>query len=161
MFTKEDYSDYFEQLAREGRKMVYGTFELARMMEDPSIVALLEKIGDDEVRHYGYILKMLEVTVDAKRPEHEQRREPRKRCLGTVRLRSVQDPEAEEIGARCVNLSTHGICLECSERLLPGTAWEFEIQLFDTDEVLGRRGRIIWCKEVEADLYMSGIEFGP
>lgn len=161
MRTKEDYSNYFEQIAREGRKMVYGTFELARLVEDPAVASVLKKIGDDEIRHHGYILKMLEVTIDARRPEHEQRREPRKRCLGMVRLRSIQEEGGREIEARCVNLSEHGICLECPENLQPGTPWELEIQLFDQEDILGRRGRIVWCKEVEADLYMCGIEFGP
>jgi len=161
MFTSEDHNNYFEQLARVERKMVYCTFELARSMEGSPLGGILKKMGENEVRHYGYILKMIEVATDPRQPEHEKRREPRKRCLGTIRLWRVQDQETEEVSARCVNLSTHGICLECSERLLPGTAWELEIQLFDTEELLGRRGRIVWCKEVEAGLYMSGMEFGP
>ena len=158
MFTKADYDDYFEQIARVERKMVYGCYELARLVEDPSVVGVLKKIGDDEVRHYGYVLRMLEVTADPNQPEH--RREARERCLGTIQLRSIRDPEANAINARCVNLSTNGICLESEEAILPGSAWELEIQLFGKDELMGRRGRIVWCKEIETGLFMSGMEFG-
>lgn len=158
MFTKADHDDYFEQIARVERKMVYSSYELAREVEDPSIVNVLKKIGDDEVRHYGYVLKMLEVTKDPDRPEH--RREPRKYCLGMIQLRNIQGQTGEEMTARCVNLSTSGICLESSGALLPGSAWELELQLFDRDDVIGHRGRVVWCKEVEADLFMSGFEFG-
>lgn len=158
MSTKEDRESFFEQLAHIERKMVYGAYGLNRLIEDPSVAGALKKIGDDEVRHYGNILRMLEVTADPDRPEH--RREPREYCLGTIQLRSIQDQEAEEISARCVNLSTSGICLESGKALLPGSAWELEIQLFDKDEVMGRQGRIVWCKEIEAGLFMSGIEFG-
>jgi hypothetical protein len=156
MFIKGDYESYFEQIAHVERKMVYGVYELARQIEDPAITGALNKIGDDEVRHYGYVLKMLEVTKDPARPEH--RREPRTYCLGMIRLRKIED-EAGEVGARCVNLSANGICLESAEALLPGSAWELEIRFFDKNEVIGRHGRVVWCKEVETGLFMSGIEF--
>jgi hypothetical protein len=159
MFTKEDPENFFEQLARVQRKMVYGAYELGALIDDPSLAGALKKIGDDEVRHYSSVLRMLEVTKDSSVAEH--RREPREYCLGTIQLRSIKSPENEEISARCVNLSTNGICLESAEGLLPGSAWELEIQLFDKDGLMAHRGRIVWCKEIETGLYMSGIEFGP
>lgn len=158
MPTRENYDEHFEQLAHAERKMVYDAYELGSLIEEPFLVGVLKKIGNDKARHYGQVLKILEVIAEPVRFEH--RRELRKYCLGTIQLRSLQGSEAEEVSARCVNLSTSGICLESAKALLPGSAWELEIQLFDTEELMGRRGRIVWCKEIEMGLFMSGIEFG-
>ena len=157
MFTKEAYENYFGQIARVERKMLYGVSELGRLIKDPSMGGVLKKIGDDEVRHYDSVLRMLELTRDPDQPEH--RREAREYCLGTIRLRSVQDPGAEEINAQCVNLSASGICLECSKNLSSSGAWDLVIRLFDKDEIMVRRGHVVWSKEVEPDFYLSGIEF--
>jgi hypothetical protein len=159
MFTKEDYEDYFEQLARIERKMTYGVYDLGREIHDPSIARVLRKVGDDEVRHYGYILKMLRAVADP--GEFENWTDPWKHHLGVVRLKSFQGQSAEEVKAYVVNLTPAGICLECSEDLLIDSAWDLEIRLVDSDEVISRRGKVVWSKEVEPDFHISGIAFEP
>ncbi len=157
MFTKEDYDKYFEQIARVERKMIYGVYDLGREIDDPLITNVLKKIGDDEVRHYGYVLKMLKATEAA--GQLENRREVREHYLGTVRLWRSQDPSRAEISARCVNLSKIGICLECAENLSSSGVWDIEIRLFDKEKVIVCQGRVVWSKEVEPDFHISGIEF--
>lgn len=157
MFTKEDYDHYFDQIARVERKMIYGVYDLGREIDDPSITRVLQKIGDDEVRHYGYVLKMLKMTADPGRFEH--RREAREYYLGTILMRSLQEPKLKGVKAYCVNLSKTGICLECAQDLSVGGTWDLEIRLFDEDEARVHRGRVVWSKRVEPDFYISGIAF--
>lgn len=159
MFTKEDYENYFEQLARVERKMTYGVYDLGREIHDPSIVRILQKVGDDEVRHYGYILKMLRAVADP--GEFENWRDAWKNFLGEVRLKSLRGETDEAIKAYCVNLSKTGLCLECAQDLSSFGNLDLEIRLFDKDEVLARRGRVAWSKEVEPGLCISGIVFEP
>lgn len=154
MFSRQDYLKYFDQIAHVERKMIYGTYDLGLEVDDPAITRVLQKIGDDEVRHYGYVLKMLrEITGE----EHvESRGEPREYCLGVILLRNA---EGQRNRAYCVNLSKSGICLE-SERELPvGTIWDLEIQLFGKAEALTRRGKIVWSKKMEEQFYIHGIAF--
>ena len=57
------------------------------------------------------------------------------------------------------DLSKIGICLECKEDLPISGVWDLEIQLFDKNEKIIRRGRVIWSKNIEPDFYISGIAF--
>ena len=159
MFTKEDYDNYFEQIARVERKMVYGCYSLGLLTQDPTVSAVLKKIGDDEVRHYGYVLKMLRLTATPGQSENRQER--REYYLGAIRLTSRQGQTAggSAIKAYCVNLSETGVCLECAQDLSSVGAFDLEIRLFHNDEVLTRRGRVVWSKEVEPGFYISGIVF--
>ena len=157
MFTKDDYDKYFDQIARVERKMIYGAYDLGRQIDDPGITRVLQKIGDDEVRHYGYVLRMLRLTAEPE--QSEKRRAVREYFLGTILLRSLQGPVAREINAYCVNLSKTGICLECGEDLPSGEAWELKIRLFDKDQEISQRGKVVWSKEVEPGFYISGIVF--
>ncbi len=159
MFTREDYDNYFEQIARVERKMVYGAYELGREINDPSITRVLEKIGDDEVRHYGYILKMLREIEDPK--YFEKRRAERAYALGTILLRCPSDKGPKEAPAYCVNLSKIGICLEGAEKLSPGVVLELKLRLLDGEKEISCMGKVVWSKEVEANLFISGIEFEP
>jgi len=156
MFTKEDYEKYFDQIAHVERKMIYGVYDLAREVDDTPIARVLQRVGDDEIRHYGLVLKMLRM-ADPGRPE--SRREIREHYLGTIHLKDIQNPASGEIHARCVNLSKIGICLECKEDLPISGVWDLEIQLFDKNEKITRRGRVIWSKNIEPDFYISGLEF--
>lgn len=159
MFTKEDYENYFEQLARVERKMIYGVYDLGREIEDPSVKRVLQKVGDDEVRHYGYVLKMLRAIADP--GPFEKGRGSWKNYLGAVLLKSLQGQAAEEIKAYGVNLTHTDICLECSEDLLIGSTWDLEIRLVNSNEVISRRGKVSWCKEIEPGFHVSGIAFEP
>ena len=156
MFTKEDYDKYFEQIAYVERKMIYGVYDLARKIDDPPISRVLQRVGDDEVRHYGLVLKMLKMAD----PGHsENRREVRESYLGTILLKNSQDPLLGEINARCVNLSKIGVCLECKKDLPISGVWDLKIQLFDKKEAMAYRGRVVWSKKIEPDFYIGGIEF--
>ena len=157
MFTDEDYEKYFDQIARVERKMIYGVYDLSREIDDPAVTRVLQKIGDDEVRHYGYVLKMLKMTLTPGRTEN--RRETREYCLGKIQLLKMQDQVGDVVHAYCVNLSKSGVCLESPTALLAEEYFELAIRLFDKDELISRRGRVLWCKEVEPGFYISGIVF--
>jgi hypothetical protein len=154
MFTKEDYGKYFDQIAQVERKMIYGVYDLGHEINDPSIARVLEEIGNDEVRHYGYVLKMLALTVEP--GQSKSHREVRGSSLGTVLLRGQT---AKEIKASCVNLSKNGIYLECAQDLSSSGVLDLEIRLLGEDKVMVRRGRVVWSKEVETDFYISSIKF--
>jgi len=158
MFTNRDYQDYFDQIARVERKMIYGAYDLGRDLNEPSLQRILQKIGDDEVRHYGYVLKMLRLAMPAE--EAEKRRAVREYALGTIRLQKHGDFKGGGFQGYCVNLSDAGICLECTEALFPDDVWSLEIKLFGQNESLFYEGKVIWCKKVEPELYISGIDFG-
>jgi hypothetical protein len=157
MFTDKDYDDYFDQIARVERKMVYGAYDLGREIDEPSLLRVLEKIGDDEVRHYGYVLKMLREIGSPARSE--KRCETREYCLGTIRLKRPQSPSGDGIKAYCVNVSKTGVCLESAAELSSGEVCELAIHLFGKGEVISRQGKVVWSKEVEPGFYISGIVF--
>ncbi len=157
MFTKDDYAAYFDQIARIERKMIYGVYDLKEEIKDPGTSRVLQKIGDDEVRHYGYVLKMLK-TIGEQRP-FEMRCESREYCLGRVRFKQPQGFPGKVLKACCVNWSKKGICLESAANFSPETMCEMEIHLFDKAESVSCRGRVVWSKEVEPGFYISGIVF--
>lgn len=157
MFTKKDYDNYFDQIARIERKMIYRAFELGRQLEDIPLKRALQKIGDDEVRHYGYVLKMLQAIADIGR--QELRCEIRKHSLATIRLRSLQEQDCNEAQAYCINLSKSGMSMECEQDFPLGSLWELTIQIFGKEEPLCCRGKVVWIKEVEPNLYVSGMIF--
>jgi hypothetical protein len=157
MFTDEDYERYFDQIGRVERKMIYGVYDLAEEIKDPAMVGVFQKIGDDEVRHYGYVLKMLKGIGAPRRSEN--RCESREYCLGTIQLRRSQDPAGHEIKTYCVNLSKKGVCLEGSADLYPGEVCELTIRLFDKEEITSHQGKVVWNKEVEPGFYIGGIVF--
>ena len=157
MFTDEDYEKYFDQIGRVERKMIYGVYDLAEEVRDPAISRVLQRVGEDEVRHYGYVLKMLKEIGAPGRSE--KRYESREYCLGTIQLRRSEDPAGHEMKTYCVNLSKKGICLEGATDLSPGEVCELEVRLFDKKEIISRRGKVIWNKEVEQDFYIGGIVF--
>ncbi len=156
MFTREDYEKYFLQVAHVERKMVFGVYDLAREIDEPSLIKLLQKIGEDEIRHYGQVLKMLKLSLNFDHPE--TRRESRD-YYGTVSLGSGQDPTGKGIKAYCVNLSKTGICLESTQELPVAQVLDLEIRLFNKTPVLKRQGRIVWSKKIEQDFYIGGMEF--
>lgn len=158
MFTSADYEKYFDQIARVERKMIYGSYELGLDREDPAVVRFLKRIGDDEVRHYGYVLKMLK---DISNPIHlEHRREYREYCLGIIRLWRVHGEATENVKAYCVNLSQGGICLECDRELFAGEEWNLEIKLFGQAESKCYQGKVAWSRKVEENFFINGMAFG-
>lgn len=154
MFTRADYEGYFDQVAQVERKMICGVYDLSREIDEPSLARVLKEIGNDEIRHYGYVLKMLALTMEP--GQSRSHREVRGYLLGTVLLR---DQTAKEIRASCVNLSKNGIYLECAQDLSSSGVWDLDIRLLGEDKVMVRRGRVVWSKEVEKDFYISSIEF--
>lgn len=157
MFTKEDYVTYFDQIARVERKMIHSVYDLLSKLSGPEVARVLEKIGDDEVRHYGYVFKIFPLIGG--RRELEKRRVSREYCTGAILLRHFQDRTDEGVKAYCVNLSNEGICLECDRALKPGEEWDLEVRLFDKNDAIVRHGKTVWSKEVEPGLYISGIVF--
>ena len=157
MFTRDDYAAYFDQIARVERKMVYGVYDLREEIRDPGISRALEKIGDDEARHYGYALKMLEA-IGAQKP-FESRCESREYCLGTIQLRQPQGSPGKIMKAYCVNISKKGICLEGAADLSPGEIYELEVRFFGKEEKISCRGKVVWSKAIEPGFYISGVFF--
>ena len=157
MFTDEDYKEYFDQIARVERKMIYGVYDLSCEIDDPFVTRVLKKIGEDEVRHYGYILKMLKEAGSVGRTC--ERREVREHSLGTIQLRKPGDGSGDGMKASCVNMSKAGVCLECDAELVPGDAYELTIHLFGKEEAMTCLGKVIWNKEVEPGRYVSGVVF--
>lgn len=159
MFTRQDYIDYFDQIARVERKMIYGVHDLAEQLQVSEWARILQKIGGDEIRHYGYILKIIPLIDDPK--QFEQRRVSRKYCLGNIKMHRWKDSRGEKITTYCVNLSKTGVCLEGNQAFLPGEKWELEIHLFGKKSAMVRRGKVVWSKEIEPDFSMAGISFYP
>lgn len=94
MFTRADYERYFDEIARVERKMIYKSYDLAQELDEPVLVQALRKIGDDEIRHYGLVLKMLRHIDDPARID--QRLEAREYALGTVLMRGPEGQVAGE-----------------------------------------------------------------
>lgn len=157
MFTKADYQDYFAQLARIERKMIYNTYDLSLELKDPLLVRTLQKIGDDEVRHYGYVRKMLQ-ELGAK-DDHERRQAKRKWALGKIALQPDVSAAKTQITGNCVNLSATGVCLETSQEIASKEMSGLTITLFDQKDPLIKEGKVVWSKKVEDGLWISGMEF--
>ncbi|MFH0986332.1 MAG: PilZ domain-containing protein [Candidatus Omnitrophota bacterium] len=158
MFTKADYVNYFDQIARVERKMIYRSYDLGLEVADVTMSRVLKKIGDDEVRHYGHILKVLRyIEVPG---ALEKRRQAREYCLGTLQL-SFPEPEANELRAYCVNLSDRGVCVEYEQSHHVEGTCDLVIHLFGKEDALRRRGKFVWSKEVEPGFHIAGVEFIP
>jgi len=65
MFSKEDFIDYFEQVSEIENKMRLNLNELFDLITNESIILILKKIYEDEMKHLK-ILKKIKNIIESK-----------------------------------------------------------------------------------------------
>ena len=63
MFTKKDFQKYFEQMREVENKMINLTTILQKEFKDQEILALINEIHADELRHMGLVDEMAALCV--------------------------------------------------------------------------------------------------
>jgi len=155
MFTKEDYKKYFDQIARIERTMIYMAHDILSKLEDKSAKEVLRDIGNDELRHYVLVKDALDVFFLSS--EAEKRKYQRENLLGEIEVkREITGVKAE---AWCVNISQSGLCMESRQSLRSGDKISLSIKLYSKEEALNKSGVVVWIKETQSGLYISGVAF--
>jgi len=161
MFSKDDYKEYFEQIAALERFMLYNLQDLLILLDDQELKYTLRNVASDEAKHYGYIKEIFDAVLF--QDEAEKRKFLRVHSLGRVKIK-VKDKEGL-LEAYCVNISPAGICIESNQKINPGDVLELWVDFFDGQEAQHHFGTLVWRVEIDADLqverirYQAGIRF--
>jgi len=163
MFTKEDYQEYFEQMASMERTMIYCLKEDLLLLEDYDLRNKLEEIAKDEMRHYLYIMEIFDSILFHE--EAEKRKFFREHALGRVKIK--QTGKDVIIEGYCYNISQGGIGVEFNKKFDLGGELELWIDLYDKPGAMHCHGRLSWCVEVDPNLSLgkitckAGVELRP
>jgi hypothetical protein len=155
MFTNNDYKEYFEQIARVERAMIYDLQDLVLIMKDGKNKKILENITDDEVRHYSYILKIFNSFLFEN--VSEKRQHVRTHSLGRVVLENIKNKDI--IKGHCVDISDGGVRIETDKKIDVNDKFNLEIGLYNNSDKIKCLGRLVWVKEIENEGCIGGIEF--
>ena len=60
MFTKDDYIDYFQQIAAIEKEMMLYLENILKVTEDIGIRAQLKEVAEDESKHYAYVKEIID-----------------------------------------------------------------------------------------------------
>jgi 2-phosphoglycerate kinase len=61
MFTKQDYIEYFRQIASIEKEMMLKCEHDLGLIEDPDVGGQIRDVMNDEARHYSYVNEILDV----------------------------------------------------------------------------------------------------
>ena len=155
MFTKEDYRQYFEEIALTERAMVYQLEDVINSIEDTDIIKPLETIGMDEIRHYGLMMQLFDNIL--LKNEMEKRQFQREHALGKVMIKDLADNRTIE--AYCINVSSRGLCLEFQESLNKDHTYAIRVDFYDGREPMECEGCIKWSVQINPAFHMAGVFF--
>lgn len=159
MFTKQDYIHYFEQLGHVERYMLCNISNMLVRLTDPQIKNALQKISEDEIKHYAFVLGVFAWALEPDRVQ-ERRMSAREHSLGTVGIQSLEKENHAPFQGYCVNLSKNGICLESVQTFRAGEHVLMKIKWYNrSDADIERSGKFIWAKEIVPGFFISGVEF--
>lgn len=153
MFTKEDYKEYFEQIGRLERAMIFIGEDLLQLLEDAKIRSIIDNLVRDESRHYAYIKSIFNSLLLA--DETDKRKYMREHSLGIVLISNKQG----SVNARCIDISKGGIKIETDQAIYAGDNFKFHISLYGKKEEEMRSGKLIWVKKIDAGCYVGGVQF--
>jgi len=156
MFTKEDYVEYFGQLAVIEREMIYRLEDDLSVVEDSHIRTLLERIRQDECRHYAAIIDILETILFRK----EKRSAVGIHSLGPAEI--VQADKAHSARGYCIHISKDALYIELEE--LPSFQGEVEVSLNligAEDEKRHHEGRVEWISRITPRVSMLKVACPP
>lgn len=155
MFTKENYKEYFDQIARTERMMIYRVHNILPHLDDGSVKTVLEGIAQDELKHYVLVKDALDVFL--LEGEAEKRKYQRESSLGNIEVgRKGADQKTE---AWCVNMSQSGVCIESEKPFKQGDRVKLSIKLYNKDESIDKTARIVWTNQIQPNFYITGAEF--
>ena len=155
MFIEEKYKEYLASVLEKERDMIFSVTDIRDSISDKDIIEPLDRIVNDEVKHYSYMAELFEVFL--LKGGVEKRKFRRQHSLGDAWLRDLKSKE--EFKARCVNFSEKGMCIECDKPLEIGRSYEVGIDFYDGSDPIRHVGRLVWYKEVITRLNIGGIEF--
>ncbi|MDO8663087.1 MAG: PilZ domain-containing protein [Candidatus Omnitrophota bacterium] len=155
MFSKDDYKEYFQQIAGVERLMIYNVQDLLILLDDQELKYTLRNVASDESRHYGYIKEIFDSILF--QDEAEKRRFIRIHSLGRVKIK-IKGKDGF-IEAYCVNISPGGICIESNQKINPQDTLELWVDFFNGREPGHHFGTLLWRAEIGADLQIESIRY--
>ena len=155
MFSKEDYKEYFQQIAALERAMIFNMFDVMTLLDDEKIKNSLIKVANDEKRHYLYIKQVFDSILF--KGDTEKREFLRNHSLGKARIKL--EGSTDSFDGYCINISEGGICVESAHYLNPGNSVELWVDFFDGRQAQHYRGRLIWCAKIKNDLYIQKVRY--
>ena len=155
MFTRDDYKQYFEEIALTERAMVYQVEDIISVIDEGQTKNILNVIVSDEIRHYASMMNVLESTL--LKTKTQQRAFSREHALGKVKMKCIST--GKESDGYCVNVSAGGICIEFAEPLSVQDQYELRVDFYDSTAPMHRKGAIKWSAKINPTFYMAGISY--
>jgi hypothetical protein len=59
MFTKEDYIEYFTQIASLEKEMLFRLQKGLRLIDDADIKSQIKALAEEEARHHAYVKEII------------------------------------------------------------------------------------------------------
>jgi hypothetical protein len=153
MFTKQDYVEYFQQIASVERMMIYRVSDILLEMENMDMRSPLESLLEDEKKHYSIVLGIFDDLL--LEDQDDRRKFRREHFLGKVKMK-VND-SGENLEGYCVNISEGGICIEFDEHIYPDALVELWIDFFDGRESQHHVGKLAWSVELPKELQIARV----
>ncbi|EKD26550.1 MAG: hypothetical protein ACD_79C01130G0006 [uncultured bacterium] len=155
MFTREDYIEYFENIASKERSMVYKINELIPKIQDEYLKNALSIILLEEMYHHKLISILFSKYIY---PKIEARKIERDYALGDALLKNIETGLTIKI--RCLDISLSGIGIETELQMKIGDAYEINLHLFDGGKTIHlSNGKLKWFRKSSSTFYKGGIEF--
>ena len=152
MFTKEDYVEYFGQLAVIEREMIYRVEDDLSLIEDSHIRTLLERVLQDECRHYTAILDIVENILF---------RKEKKSAVGIHSLGpAVMRQKESAVSGYCIHMSKEALYLEFEG--LPSFQGDVEVQLTLVGAKVEKRqcfGHVEWSFSITPRISMIKVSY--
>lgn len=158
MFSKQDYIQYFEQIACLERKKIHRTTDLLGLVRDAYVSGIMKGLCADAGRRYSLIADLLESKSFSSNVA-DKRLVNRRSALGKVRLIYKEMGLFKELAAYCVNFSHQGLCFESEHPMTVGAHYEVRISLFEEAEPITCKGKIKWVKEILPGFFVAGMQF--
>lgn len=158
MFSKEDFSLYFDILEEKEKTVGFLLRKLRQKVSDAKVIAVLDEILRGDFEHYkmarqlfGYLFK----------EQVERRATPREAVLTDVKIKQIDS--GKELAGGCTDISARGAEIQTDKILKIGDDLELWISV-DNGRIRAshHRATVIWVNKTENSLfqpYKAGVRF--
>jgi len=80
------------------------------------------------------------------------------RYTAKIPLTYFGSDSSKEFQVKTHDISAQGLCIITDRELIPGSALDIFLYMADNSGKIYRKGKAVWCKILENDLYRIGIK---
>ena len=149
MFTKEDYTKYFNSIILMERTMAYLAANILEQIDDNAIKAPLSKIFSDECRHHSGVSKVFENIFN-----NDNQLKLNDYSIGEITLKLTNSDK--KFSAYCVHVYKNNIGLVSDQTLTIGDECELNGIFNKNENIVNQHAIIKWVQELYTGTYLIG-----